>query len=160
METLEKWVRIRIRLVGIVFLLVFGFIAVRAFCLQVLGEQQWQKRAERQQQRIIPLIPQRGTIYDRNGEEMALSIQVDSIYVEPPKVTDVAREALPLARGPRSAPEARCGPSSPPRKAFIWLKRQVSFNAKRPGAQPEAARDRLHQGASSLLPQLGSRRPG
>ena len=91
MDRLEKWARFRIRLVGIGFVVAFLLIGVRAFRLQVLNQEEWQKRAERQHQKVIPLAPQRGTIYDHNGEELAVSVEVDSIYVEPAKVTEPAR---------------------------------------------------------------------
>lgn len=76
----EKWIRIRIRLVAICFILAFGFIVARAFELQVLGQERWQKKATRQYQRTIPLAAERGTIFDRNGEELAVSVEVDSLY--------------------------------------------------------------------------------
>ena len=130
MEALEKWVRIRIRLVGCIFLLVFGAIAVRAFCLQVLNQKKWQHLAEKQQQRIIPLLPERGTIYDRNGEEMALSIEEDSIYVQPAKVVDADGESRVLSRT-LALPFARVHADLTARKDFRWVKRQVSFDASR-----------------------------
>jgi len=125
MDRLEKWARIRIRLVGIGFVVAFALIATRAFHLQVLDQQEWQKRAERQHQKIIPLAPQRGTIFDRNGEELAVSIEVDSIYVEPGKVTEPAKAAKALASLlslPTSAVKAKLESS----RSFLWLKRQVS----------------------------------
>ncbi len=125
MDKLEKWVRVRIRLVGLCFLVAFGFIATRAFHLQVLCRDDWQKRAERQHQKVIPLIPQRGTIFDRNGEALALSLEVDSIYLEPQKVTDSAKAGRLLADAlSLKAPAVRSKLQSG--KSFLWLKRQVS----------------------------------
>ena len=125
MKELEKGVRIRIRLIGAVFILGFALVAMRAFDLQVLQEQQWGERAERQHQKVIPLTPQRGTIFDSNGEELAVSVDVDSIYAEPRKLEDraVAVKQLAKALG-LSAQEIRSrlkGNSN-----FVWLKRQVS----------------------------------
>ena len=74
-------------------MLAFVLMAGRAFQLQVLEREAFRERAERQHQRVVPLSPQRGTIYDRHGEEMAVSIEVDSIYVNPQKVDDPARTA-------------------------------------------------------------------
>ncbi|MBE0597350.1 MAG: penicillin-binding protein, partial [Desulfuromonadales bacterium] len=125
MATPEKWVGIRIRLIGFCFLVVFALVVVRAFQLQVLGEDEWRKRAERQHQRVIPLTPQRGTIYDRNGEELALSIEVDSLYLQPTKVTDPVRAAKALASS-LSLPYAAVLAKVESKKGFLWLKRQVS----------------------------------
>ena len=124
MDAQEKWIRFRIRLVGFCFIAAFGLITVRAFQLQVLGQDEWQKRAERQHQKIIPLIPQRGAIFDRNGEELALSIEVDSIFVEPQKVANPAAAAGPLATAlslPRSSIEGKLNSN----RGFVWIKRQV-----------------------------------
>ncbi len=125
MDKLEKWVRIRIRLVGFCFLVAFSFIVVRAFQLQVLGQEEWQKRAERQHQKIISLTPRRGTIFDQSGEELALSVEVDSIYIEPQKVTDPDRVASALASA-LSLSKASIRKKIKSKKSFLWLKRQVT----------------------------------
>src|SRR5210317_755708 len=98
MKEMEKGVRIRIRLIGVIFALGFVLVTMRAFDLQVLQEQQWDERAVKQHQKVIPLTPQRGTIYDSNGEELAVSVDVDSIYVEPRKLEDSAVAVKRLAK--------------------------------------------------------------
>jgi cell division protein FtsI (penicillin-binding protein 3) len=125
MDKLEKWVRIRIRLVGFCFLVVFSFIVVRAFQIQVLGQEEWRKRAERQHQKIIPLTPRRGTIYDRSGEVLALSVEVDSFYMEPKNITDPGHvtSVLGSALGLSNSSIQRKIKSN---KSFFWLKRQVT----------------------------------
>ena len=90
MKELEKSIRMRIRLIGVVFILGFVLVAMRAFDLQVLQESQWDERAERQHQKVIPLTPQRGTIFDSNGAELAVSVDVDSIKQ---KSSDAAKTA-------------------------------------------------------------------
>ena len=46
MDKLEKWTRVRIRFVGFLFVLAFVLVVARAFQLQVLGQETWQRRAE------------------------------------------------------------------------------------------------------------------
>lgn len=125
MKELERGVRIRIRLIGVVFALGFVLVAMRAFDLQVMQEEQWGERAERQHQKVIPLTPQRGTIFDSNGQELAVSVDVDSIYVEPRKLEDRADAAKQLAKAldlnPRTVSAKLKGNSN-----FVWLKRQVA----------------------------------
>ncbi|AMV73116.1 penicillin-binding protein [Desulfuromonas carbonis] len=122
---MEKWVRVRIRLVGLCFLAAFGFVAARAFHLQVLGQANWERRAERQHQKVIPLIPKRGTIYDRNGESLAVSLEVDSVYLEPTKVTDRPRTARLLADA-LGLKVAAVRAKLDSEKGFLWLKRQIT----------------------------------
>ncbi len=125
MKELEKGIRIRIRLIGVVFILGFALVAMRAFDLQVLQEEQWDERAERQHQKVIPLTPQRGTIFDSNGEELAVSVDVDSIYAEPRKLEDQALAAKQLAKAldlsSKTIISKLKGNSN-----FVWLKRQTS----------------------------------
>lgn len=125
MDKLERWARVRIRFVAAGFVVVFVLVAVRAFQLQVIGQEGWEKRAERQYQKVIPLLPQRGTIYDRNQQELALSLEADSIFVEPQKISD----PVGVARGLSTAldlPLAQVSAKVASRKGFVWIKRQVS----------------------------------
>ena len=125
MKQLEKGVRFRIRLIGVVFTLCFALVAIRAFDLQVLQGQQWDERAERQHQKVIPLTPQRGTIFDRNGEELAVSVDVDSVYVEPGKLRHPSGTTKSLARVlglSTGTIKAKLKGS----KNFVWLKRQIA----------------------------------
>ena len=125
MKELEKGVRFRIRLIGVVFTLCFALVAMRAFDLQVLQEQQWEERAERQHQKVIPLTPQRGTIFDRNGEELAVSVDVDSVYAEPGKLKAAAGATKSLAKvlgiSTRTLKAKLKG-----NRNFVWLKRQIT----------------------------------
>jgi len=111
--------------VGCCFMVAFGLIGFRAFSLQVLHHDQFEKRARQQYQRIIKLPPQRGTIYDRNGEELALSTAVDSIFVDPQLVTDAEGTARSLATA-LSLPYGVVKSRLQLKKRFLWLKRQVS----------------------------------
>jgi cell division protein FtsI (penicillin-binding protein 3) len=125
MKDLEKGVRVRIRLIGFLFLLAFVLVGVRAMDLQVLQGQEWIDRAEKQHQKIVPLTPQRGTIYDRNGAELAVSLDVDSVFAEPRKIKDRAAASKALAKAlelPAKAVQAKLKGN----QNFAWLKRQVS----------------------------------
>lgn len=124
MATLERGVTIRIRLLGLAFIVAFALVGWRAFSLQVLQERDWVARAERQHQKSIPLIPQRGTIFDRTGEALALSMEVDSIYAEPRKLENrdhAARLLAPILDLPLATVRAKLSGD----KGFVWLKRQV-----------------------------------
>ncbi len=125
MENREKWMRLRIRLIGFCFILAFGFVVARAFHLQVLGQERWQEKAVRQHQKTIALTPQRGTIFDRNGEAMAVSVEVDSVYVEPAKI-DAAGQTIKALAEALSLSQATVKAKLKSSKNFVWLKRQVS----------------------------------
>jgi cell division protein FtsI (penicillin-binding protein 3) len=124
MKSLERGVTIRIRLLGVIFLVGFALLVWRAFSLQVLQQRDWVERAERQHQKTVPLIAQRGTIFDRNGDALAISMEVDSIFAEPRKLQnrdDVARLLAPILNLPLTTLRAKLTTD----KGFVWLKRQV-----------------------------------
>jgi len=125
MKELEKGVRIRIRLIGVIFIIGFALVAMRAFDLQVMQEEEWDKRAERQHQKVIPLTAQRGTIFDSNGEELAVSVDVDSVYAEPRKLEDRAAAAKKLAKA-LGLSSKKINAKLKGNNNFVWLKRQVS----------------------------------
>jgi cell division protein FtsI (penicillin-binding protein 3) len=71
------------------FLFVWAVIIVmRLLYLQVLQYGVWVQRAQRQQQRTVEISPQRGIIYDRNGQELAMTVQVDSVFAVPSEIPD------------------------------------------------------------------------
>lgn len=85
----EKWITLRIRFIGGFFVLLFALTFCRAFYLQVIKRDYLLKLADRQHQKIIPLTPVRGTIYDANGAALAVSVEMDSCYAEPKSMEDL-----------------------------------------------------------------------
>jgi len=125
MKHSKRWHNWRIKLIGIGFILAFGLIGYRALSLQVLDHELFEKRAQRQYQRIVQLPRQRGTIYDRNGQELALSMAVDSIFVEPYRIEDIPGTAKALARI-LSLSQRRLLVNLNKERRFLWIKRQVT----------------------------------
>ncbi len=125
MDRKEKWIRIRIRMVGLFFLLAFCLVTGRAYFLQVHAGDMWRKRADQQHQKVIPLAPQRGTIYDRDGQELAVSIETDSIYAEPGRVKDPAGAARQLAKALNLSSHMLLKKLQSQR-GFVWLKRRLT----------------------------------
>src|SRR5215468_12566687 len=61
-------------------------IGARLYFLQVVHSADLKLRAERQQQRALDVSPQRGVIYDRNKNELAISVKVDSVFAVPDEI--------------------------------------------------------------------------
>lgn len=76
--------------------------AVVIFCrlvqLQVVSYHSYRSMAERQQQRTVALAAARGTVFDRNGKPLAISVPVDSVCINPLRVPDRPMAADLLAR--------------------------------------------------------------
>ncbi|MDP3013596.1 MAG: penicillin-binding protein 2, partial [Candidatus Subteraquimicrobiales bacterium] len=62
---------------------IFIFMVYRLVVIQILEAPQYSQLALNQRLRYIELAPHRGTIYDRNGKELALSVSRDTIYATP-----------------------------------------------------------------------------
>jgi cell division protein FtsI (penicillin-binding protein 3) len=92
-----NWFKIRIIFLSCLLFSCFVLILGRMFQLQVLKKEQLYKLAAQQQHVQIPLVPKRGTVYDGNGNELAVSIEVDSVCADARKVVDVEKTANALA---------------------------------------------------------------
>ena len=72
-------------------------ILARLTYLQLLQYSDYLAKAERQQQRVFEISPKRGTIYDRKGRELAVSLPMDSVFADPAEITDPSMVAQLLA---------------------------------------------------------------
>lgn len=87
----------RLRFVlGVLVLIAVG-LAARAVDLQVLDEGFLESQGDARFTRIAKLSANRGTIYDRNGESLAASTPVDTVWACPPEVMQAADQIPRLA---------------------------------------------------------------
>jgi cell division protein FtsI (penicillin-binding protein 3) len=114
--------KLRIRLVAGLFVILFLVIVGRAGYLQVVLAEDLRARAEQQQQRVVKLTAQRGTIYDRNGEELALSLELKSLYADPGQIENPAATAAALAPLVEMSEKA-LRLKLAEKKNFVWLAR-------------------------------------
>ena len=78
----------RLYIFAVLLFLWILIICFRLVRLQVVKYGDFMLRAERQQNRTIPVEPRRGNIYDRNGYALAMSIDVDSVFAVPSEIHD------------------------------------------------------------------------
>src|SRR5580704_352369 len=88
----------RLYFFGALLLLWIFVICFRLVRLQVVKYGDFVQRAQRQQNRSIPVEPRRGNIYDRNGYALAMSVDVDSVFAVPSEVHDPQTTAALLGR--------------------------------------------------------------
>ncbi len=96
----------------------------RLVYLTIVRHTAYRQMALRQQQRIIPLNPMRGTIYDRNGHELAVSLPVESCFAVPKQIKDPALVAKLLSRIlgiPERDLQKRLNTDS----TFTWVERRL-----------------------------------
>ncbi len=114
------------RIVWVLVLMGLGFVAVglRLVHLQVVERGDLTRIAERQQERTVRLEAKRGTIYDRMGRELAVSLDVESVYGVPTEVENPRAVAARLARLLSQNPsDLRRKLASD--KQFVWLSRRT-----------------------------------
>jgi len=114
------------RLYIIAGFLLFWFFVIcgRLVWLQVVNYGDYTQRAAKQQQRSIEVSPVRGNIYDRRGNELAMTVSVDSIFAVPSEVPDIHSAAQVVARvlkADSSEIEGRMHAS----RAFAWIARKI-----------------------------------
>jgi len=80
--------QVRFFLICLLFSAWAAAIAGRLFWLQVVHHAEFAERAQKQQQRTIEVPSRRGVLFDRNLRELAMTVQVDSVYAIPPDIDD------------------------------------------------------------------------
>ncbi|MFP5297444.1 MAG: peptidoglycan D,D-transpeptidase FtsI family protein [Actinomycetota bacterium] len=87
------------RLVAMFFLLViaFGAMVARLFVLQIVEAPEYARIAADQRQRDIPFPARRGTVFDRTGEPLAISVDLKLVFADPEHVEDPVAAAQALA---------------------------------------------------------------
>jgi cell division protein FtsI (penicillin-binding protein 3) len=114
------------RLYYLAAFLAFWFVLIcgRLLWLQVVQYGFLTQKAAKQQQRSIEVSPVRGNIYDRNGNELAMTVSVDSIFAVPSEIPDIhtaARLLSHVLKADASEMETRMRASH----AFAWVARKV-----------------------------------
>jgi cell division protein FtsI (penicillin-binding protein 3) len=78
----------RLYVVLMILMLASTALIVRAVDLQWVSKDFYQDQGEQRYERDIPIEVPRGTIYDRNGDPLAVSTPVESIWADPPAVLE------------------------------------------------------------------------
>ncbi|TMA12027.1 MAG: penicillin-binding protein 2, partial [Deltaproteobacteria bacterium] len=120
-----KGIKFRLGIAGLFFVLMFVAVVVRAFHLQILQGETLKRLGERQHRKESIVYPKRGTILDRSGEPLAISLQSQSVYARPRRVTDPGVLAHALAKVLGLNP-VEVQQKLTAEKPFVWLKRQVA----------------------------------
>ena len=143
----KGWVRFRIHVVSALFAVGMAVMLFRAFQLMVIEGGRLGAMAREDYTGRVKLPPMRGAIYDRNGRELALSVQVWSIYAHPDKISDRKQAAKKLASIINEKP-AEIMTILDPKTKFAWIRRRV------PSSVAEAVRSAGIEGVV-VVPEPG-----
>jgi cell division protein FtsI (penicillin-binding protein 3) len=131
-----RWIRLRMGILCGLMGLGLGGLVSSAYRVQVEDGPAWRATAEKQRQRRLHVQPKRGTITDRNGTALAVSVEVPSVSADVVEMlhgaeTPEAQNALLDDASNRIATvlsmkldEVR--QKLEPKHRFVWLKRRIS----------------------------------
>jgi penicillin-binding protein 2 len=81
--------RVRVAVAVLVVLSAFGLLVARALYLQVHRHADLKAQAESNRTAVLPIVPHRGLILDRNGIALATNYSAFTLEITPSKVDDV-----------------------------------------------------------------------
>ena len=138
-------------LAAMLFLWIAG-VCFRLVQMQVLQYGDWEQRALRQQSRTITVEPRRGVIYDRNGSELAMSIDVDSIFAVPSEIPEPETTAGILGNVLHLDPQEIVARMKASRN-FAWVSAPRGCRDQRTSSRPQPQGHLLPERAQAFLSQ-------
>jgi len=126
----NKYFKLRILLVGAFFFVSFAAIAAKAVHLQVYRSPWLSQKASDQYEGSLTTSGRRGIIYDRNLQEMAVSIDVTSIAAYPARIKNAGVAAKTLAKT-LNLKTRKIRNKLVAKKSFVWIKRQTTAKETR-----------------------------
>jgi cell division protein FtsI (penicillin-binding protein 3) len=81
-----------------VFMLAVAGLLWRALDMQVMNQTFFQQQGDARHLRVVKIPAHRGDIYDRNGEPLAISTPVDTIWAHPGELMDAQERVPELAK--------------------------------------------------------------
>lgn len=109
-------------LIGLV--LGLGMVAGRLVWVQGIASGRYEDLASQQRRSRIVLPPQRGSIYDRDGAELAMSMDVQTVFANPRFIPDPKAAAAALAPLLQQAP-AEVQSKLQRKSGFVYLARKI-----------------------------------
>ena len=86
--------RSRVVVVTFVILIAFGILCLRLFYLQVIRYDDLNAAAESNRTAIVPIVPNRGVIMDRNGVVVATNYSAYTLEITPSKIVAPVEEVI------------------------------------------------------------------
>ena len=108
---------------------VAGLVLVgRLVYLQIVQHDHLTAQSDKQYLRSVEIVSGRGNIYDRNRNQLATNIRVESVYADPKSIVEKTTTARILARALGLNPQAVLKKLKSDRH-FVWIKRKSELNA-------------------------------
>jgi cell division protein FtsI (penicillin-binding protein 3) len=116
---------VRTKLVSLFYLSLLVFFAGRAGYLQLLQGNKYKQKMLSQSRERVRISSKRGVIVDRNGNLMAVSLKVPSVYARPQEIDDPVRAAKKIS-SILDIPYEDILSKLRMKTPFVWVKRWVT----------------------------------
>ena len=90
--------RLRVLVVSFVVLVCFGLLVARLVVLQVVRYEELKAQAESNRTAVVPVVPNRGLILDRNGVVLATNFSAYTLEITPSKVASLEQTVTDLSQ--------------------------------------------------------------
>ncbi|MCB0419956.1 MAG: cell division protein [Bdellovibrionales bacterium] len=120
----------RIVLVFSLFLIAWLVLIGRSLYLQVLPNEKLGQLEDRQFSQKISIESHRGSVFDRNGKELAVTVSTYSLFADPKIMESPRKAAKQLAHELRLSYAKLYKLVKPSDKRFVWIQRHLSFEQK------------------------------
>ena len=123
-DSFRNIVKVRLLFISSLLLLFAISLIVRLADLQIVQHESLLAKSEKQSQGTLKTHFGRGTIFDRNGNELATNLEVESVFVVPQEVRDRKYTSRVLASALNQNYD-RIYKEVSSKKQFTWIKRKV-----------------------------------
>ncbi len=121
LRRLERW---KIMALALVMVCAAAGLVSRAYYLQIVRHDFFYTKSLQQSRQAVEIRPERGEILDSRGNKLAISLESESVYVQPHKIVSKKKVARKLARIlPFSSRQIYRKLAS--KKSFVWIERDV-----------------------------------
>ena len=115
------------RIISSILIVIFTLIVleIRLYYIQVVSHRHYRRMADKQSFSVRQTDFKRGTIYDRNGKELAIEFEVSSVYAIPSLISHpekTAKKLAPLLHVSEKTIYSKLHTSN----SFVWLKRKIN----------------------------------
>lgn len=119
----KRIIRSRLSVLMSVFVITGGILALRLTYVQGVSHNRYMEMGKDQIEETQILYSPRGTIYDRNGNKLAFSVQLKSLYADPKMMEISPKQAAKLFAPVLKVPEADLVKKFSKDTHFVWLER-------------------------------------
>ncbi|PID38483.1 MAG: penicillin-binding protein [Proteobacteria bacterium] len=155
-----RWIKGRLLLTICAMFCLFGVVGWRAYRLQIVEGPRLSEMARQQYLKQIELPSKRGSILDRHGAPLAVSVDVDSIYANPRMLSSKAPLVAQTLAPMLDLDAAKLAKRLSTRRYFAWVKRRVprtlarrikALNIRGLFLQPESRRYYPNRGLAATV---------